>query len=116
MVNKQEIVKKAYKAFNNRDIETAVSLMQPDVAWPNGVDGGYVHGRDAVRAYWTKQWTKIDPHVDALAFKTAEDGRVVVDVRQIVRDLSGNVISDEMVQHIYTLEDGLVQTMEIQQG
>ena len=113
MLNKQEIVKKAYTAFNNRDIETALSLMQADVAWPNGMEGGHVYGHEAVRDYWTRQWAQIDPHVDPLAFKTIEDGRVVVDVHQIVRDLSGNVISDQMLQHIYTLEDGLVRTMEI---
>jgi ketosteroid isomerase-like protein len=112
----QALITKAYKAFNNRDIETAVSLMQPDVAWPNGVDGGYVYGRDAVRDYWTKQWMMIDPRVEPMAFKTDDDGRVVVEVHQVVRDLLGNVISDQTLQHIYTMEDGLVRTMEIRKG
>jgi hypothetical protein len=28
------------------------------------MDGGYVHGREAVREYWTRQWTMVSPHVE----------------------------------------------------
>jgi len=112
-VNKQEMLKKAYTAFNSRDIETALSLMHSDVAWPDGINGGYVHGHDAVREYWRQQWAKFGVHVEPMAFKTLEDKRVSVEVHQTVRDLAGKVIADYMVQHIYTLEEGLVRTMEI---
>jgi len=26
------------------------------VDWPNGMEGGRVHGHAEVRAYWTRQW------------------------------------------------------------
>ena len=35
--------------------------------------------------------------------------------RQIVRDPSGNVVADEMVQHVYSIEDGLVKSMEVRE-
>lgn len=35
MENKiQDLIKKAYAAFNARDIDTALSTMHPDVQWP----------------------------------------------------------------------------------
>ena len=40
-------------------------------------------------------------------------GRIVVDVHQVVRDLSGSIVVDQMVQHIYSMRDGLIGHMEI---
>ena len=53
---KQELLKGAYAAFNRRDLETALALLYPEVEWANGLEGGTVHGPEAVRAYWTRQW------------------------------------------------------------
>ena len=98
--------------FNDRDVERAASD-DPDVDWANGMDGGFVQGHQAVREYWTRQWSQIDPHVEPQRFTTDDAGRVVVDVRQVVRDLAGRVVSDQMVQHVYVIQDGLVRRMEI---
>jgi nuclear transport factor 2 (NTF2) superfamily protein len=107
-----ELLTTAYEAFNARDIERALATMHPDVEWPNGMEGGYVHGRDGVRAYWTRQWTIIDPHVEPRGFRP--DGqRVVVDVHQVVRDRAGAIVTDRMVQHVYDIDSGLIRRMEI---
>ena len=103
----------AYAAFNARDVDAALATMHPDVAWPNGMEGGWVYGREAVRAYWTRQWGIIDPRVEPRRFTTGAEGRVVVDVHQVVRDRAGTVVTDQMVQHVYTIDDGLIQRMEI---
>jgi hypothetical protein len=103
----------AYHAFNARDIDAALAAMHPDVDWPNGMDGGRVHGHDGVRDYWTRQWTVIDPHVEPQRFGTDETGRIIVDVHQVVRDRTGNVLADQMVQHVYLMKDGLIRSMEI---
>lgn len=50
-----------YDAFNARDIDTVLAAMTQDVDWPNAWEGGRVHGRDAVRSYWTRQWAEINP-------------------------------------------------------
>ncbi len=50
----QEGLRRAYAAFNARDIEVVLSLMYQDVEWPNGMEGEYVYGHDGVRAYWTR--------------------------------------------------------------
>lgn len=108
-----DVLRSAYEAFNRRDAETLLAMMHPDVDWPNTVEGGRVRGRDGVREYWRKQWLTIDPRVEPLAFQDNKQGRTIVDVRQIVRDLNGNVIVDRMLQHVYSLRDGLIERMEI---
>jgi hypothetical protein len=117
MVDESSIatLRKAYAAFNARDIDGAVAVMKPDVTWPNGMEGGTVHGHDGVRAYWTRQWGMINPHVEPEGFESDAAGRIVVSVHQVVRDLTGNVLHDRNVQHVYTLEDGLIGRMEIRE-
>ncbi len=115
MQTQQDLLIKAYAAFNDRDIDAALTIMHPDVVWANGMEGGYVHGREAVRDYWTYQWNLIDPHVEPQGFQLDESGQIVVNVHQVVRDLDGNVIVDQMVQHVYTLENGLIRQMNIQE-
>jgi hypothetical protein len=110
-----KLLQKAYAAFNGRDIDGALATMNPDVVWPNGMEGGTVHGHEGVRAYWTRQWGMIDPHVEPVNFREDEPGRITVDVHQVVRDLSGNVMLDRMVQHVYTLRDGLIRSMDIRE-
>lgn len=89
--------------------------MNADVVWPNGMEGGVVHGHEGVRAYWTRQWAMIDPHVEPKTFDTDPAGRVIVGVHQVVRDLSGKVLLDRMVEHIYTMKNGLIQSMDIRE-
>jgi hypothetical protein len=40
---------------------------------------------------------------------------VVVTVHQVVRDLSGKMLVDRMVEHVYSVEDGLIRSMEIRE-
>ena len=108
-----ELLHAAYAAFNARDIDAALALMTPDVAWPKAFKGGVVRGPEDVRAYWTEQWSEIDPHVEPIFFYSEEIGRILVDVHQVVRDEAGAVLVDERVGHRFTLEHGLIQAMEV---
>jgi len=108
-----ELLRAAYAAFNTRDIDAAVSLMTPDVTWPQAFKGGFVRGPDEVRAYWTEQWSEIDPHVEPLAFYPEDAGRILVEVHQVVRDLAGTTLVDERVGHRFTIEHGLIRGMEV---
>jgi uncharacterized protein (TIGR02246 family) len=113
-VSIEALLERTYAAFNARDVEAVLALMHPDVDWPNGMPGGRVAGREAVRAYWTRQWGLIDPTVEPRRVQPTPDGRVAVDVHQVVRDLAGCVLKEEMVRHVYAFEDGLIRSMEIQ--
>jgi ketosteroid isomerase-like protein len=109
------LLKRAYQAFNARDIDGALATMQPDVEWPNGMEGGTVHGHTGVREYWTRQWTILDSHVDPVSFAADEHGRIVVEVHQVVHDISGKLLLDRMVQHVYSIEAGLIRNMQIRE-
>jgi hypothetical protein len=88
--------------------------MHPEVDWPNAWEGGRVRGREAVAAYWERQFEQISSQVEPLAFRREADGSIVVDVHQVVRDAgSGEVVSDSRVVHIWRLEDGLVVRMDV---
>jgi len=113
MPTHEEILADVYAAFNARDIDRTLARMHPDVDWPNGMEGGRVHGHAAVRDYWTRQWKMIDPRVEPQRMAVDDASRTLVDVRQVVRDLAGKVLKDEMVQHVYRFEAGLVRSMEI---
>ncbi len=108
-----ELLRAAYAAFNARDIDAALSLMTPDVAWPRAFKGGFVQGPEEVRAYWAEQWSEINPHVEPIAFYPENADRILVDVHQVVRDMTGTVIADEHVGHRFTLNHGLIRIMEI---
>ncbi len=115
MKTNQQILTAAYEAFNARDIDSVLSLMHPDVDWPNGMEGGRVHGREEVRDYWLRQWSVVNPRVEPVGFKNDSGGRTIVDVHQVVRDPAGSVLIDQMVQHVYAIHDELIQHMEIRQ-
>ena len=110
----RELLIAAYREFNARRIDPVLALMHPDVIWPNGMEGGTVHGHDEVRRYWTRQWAMIDPHVEPLRMEKDERGRTMVHVRQVICDLNGKLLIDTMVRHAYTLRQGLIERMEIE--
>jgi hypothetical protein len=115
MAAEHDLFTKTYQAFNARDIDAALAVMHPEVDWPNGWEGGRVYGREGVRHYWTRQWAAINPSVEPVGFDMDEEGRTVVKVHTVVRDLDGNLLVDGMVEHIYVVEDGLIRRMEIRE-
>ena len=110
----EDLIKKAYTAFNSRDIDTALLTMHPDVQWPKAFEGGYVTGHNEITEYWTRQWTEINPNVEPVGFNEKEDGTLEITVHQIVKNLQGTMIFDGIVKHVYTLQDGLLRRMDIE--
>lgn len=103
-----------YDAFNSRDTEKLLAAMTGDVDWPNGWEGGRVHGRDQVRSYWQSQWAELDSRVEPITISSQPDGRVTVEVHQYAHDLAGEMLWDGRVRHVYELRDGLVARMDIE--
>ena len=119
--NDVEMIKRIYRSFNARDIDGVLAVLSDDVAWANGMDGGHVHGPEAVRAYWTRQWAVVSPRVEPVAFKNTEGGAVVVEVIQSVFDLNGQPLDgqthglkDKTVTHIFRVEGGKIVRFDIQ--
>ncbi|WP_230312733.1 hypothetical protein [Nakamurella alba] len=70
-------------------------------------------GHEEVRAYWLRQWGEIDPVVTPVAVTTEPDGALAVQVRQLVRSHAGEMMSDDLLDHVYRFHDGLVREMTI---
>jgi ketosteroid isomerase-like protein len=108
-----KLLHSGYAAFNARDIDAALALMTPDVVWARAFKGGFVQGAEEVRAYWTEQWNEVDPYVEPMDFHLEEDGRILVEVHLVVRDLAGAILVDERIGHRFMIEQGLIQSMEV---
>jgi ketosteroid isomerase-like protein len=116
-----KIVERLYDRFNARDIDGVLTALADDVAWANGMDGGHVHGHEAVRDYWTRQWSMVSPRVEPVGFRRAADGAIIAEVLQSVRDLEGKPLqgqthglTDKTVGHVFHLRDGKVTRFDIQ--
>jgi ketosteroid isomerase-like protein len=123
MEHEIETLKRIYECFNARDIDGVLAVLADDVAWANGMDGGHVHGHDAVRRYWTRQWAVVSPHVEPTGFERMADGSIVATVRQSIRDLDGNPIVDaahglrsKRVDHVFRVRDGKVARFDIRES
>jgi hypothetical protein len=108
-----EFLKQVYNHFNARDMETVLAAMHESVMWANGMEGGHVYGHDGVRSYWTRQWAMISPHVEPVGFSKGPQNEVIVEVHQVVHDLNGDLLVDQMVGHIFTIENGLIRRFDI---
>jgi hypothetical protein len=80
VANPRDILPGLYRAFNDRDIDAVLERMHPAVDWPNVWEGGRVHGRGAVRAYWTRQFQEISGQVEPEAISEEPDGSITVEV------------------------------------
>jgi hypothetical protein len=113
MSPEHEMLREMYRDFNARRVDAVLERMHPDVAWANGMEGGHVHGREAVRAYWTRQFESLNPQVEPQKIERSADGQWVVTVHQVVSDLNGNLLLDTVVYHRYQILDGLIVRMDI---
>lgn len=114
MSSSEEVLRRACRAFNAREIDAATELMHPNVDWPNAWEGGRIVGRGAVREYWKRQFEAISSELEPEAFTEEPDGAITVDVRQIVHEAnSGRLISDSHVRHRFHFEDGLIVRMDV---
>ncbi len=113
MATKDTLIREAYSAFNARDIDGALALMTENVRWPKASEGGHVVGKQEIRAYWTRQWQAFDPHVTPTEIIERVDGKTEVKVRQLVKSLGGDILSDSEVFHVYTISDGQIEGMDI---
>ena len=114
VMQNQDLLNKAYAAFNARDIGVALTTMHPEIQWPKAFEGGYVSGHAAIRDYWTRQWSEINPRVEPVKCTAREDGTLEVTVHQVVKGLQGELLFNGLVKHVYTLQDGLLRRMDIE--
>jgi hypothetical protein len=116
MTKTQTLIAEAYSAFNQRNIDAALALMSENVSWPKASEGGRVVGKEEIRSYWTRQWQEFDPHVEPVEVIDREEGETDVKVHQLVKSLSGDVLFDSEVWHVYTIANGLIERMDLKES
>ena len=109
----EEVLRGTYAAFNARDIDAALTALHEGVDWPNVIDGTRAVGHNEIRSYWSRQFDEVDSQVEPKRFAVDPEGRIMVDVHQILRDKDGSLLDDRMVRHVYTISDGLVIQMDV---
>jgi len=114
MLKNQALIKNAYAAFNARNIEAILQMMHPEVKWAKAWEGDYANGHNEVSAYWQRQWKDIDPKVTPVGFYERENGTLEVEVDQLVKDLEGHILFEGKVRHVYLINDGLLEQMNIE--
>jgi hypothetical protein len=102
-----------YNNFNERKIDFVIDNMTSDVKWANGMDGGFVYGHNGVREYWTRQFTLVSSKVTPMEVKEV-NGEIQIKVHQVVHDLSGKLLADEVVTHIFRLDKNKIAQFDIQ--
>jgi ketosteroid isomerase-like protein len=114
MTDTQALIATIYSAFNRRDTQGALAFMSENVSWPKASEGGRVVGKEEIRAYWSRQWQEFDPHVEPIEVIERGAGHTDVRVRQIVKNLDGDVLFDGEVWHSYTIAGGLIERMDLE--
>jgi hypothetical protein len=113
MQSDRDLLISACAGFNARELAAALHIMHPNEDWPNGMEGGRVHRHQGVREYWTRQWSWIDPHVEPIEFRTDGSGKNTVTIPKVVSRMDGDVLIDQLVEHAYLIENGLIRRMDI---
>jgi len=110
----QRRIRRLYAAFNEGNIDTVLAGLTVDVAWANGMEGGHVHGHGGVRDYWMRQFQQIRSTVEPHHIELAPDGRVAVQVHQVVQSADGSqLLDDTWVRHLFTFRNGQVSRFDI---
>jgi ketosteroid isomerase-like protein len=110
----EDTIRQAYAAFNDRDIERAVTMMDPNVEWPDVVDGGFVHGHGGVRRHWRDVFASADTRIEINDLARRPDRSVAAHVRQVVVGPGGQTLSEHRLIHVFRLDDGLITRMDVE--
>ena len=114
-MEREAMITTLYYAFNARDVDTLLGTMHREITWPNGIEGGTVWGRDAVREYWERLWLMLDPKVRAMGFThDADSDTVTVAVSQgDAQHPPARCKLERVLHHVFSFTDGRIARLEI---
>lgn len=106
-------LERAYRFFNDRDIDGLFTMLTDDVEWPDVANGAVLRGKEAIRPYWEGQFAVADPTVTPTAFIPAGDDLVAI-IDQRILDLHGQLlVPPAVVFHRYTFSGDLIRRMMV---
>lgn len=116
MDKETDLITQLYEDFNARKTDSILAKLTEDVRWANGMDGGYVHGHNALQEYWKRQWASLNPQIKAVGFSKTEDGSILVEALFTGQPMEGQAqgFKDIPVGHVFHLKGGLVTRFDIQ--
>ena len=113
------LLRRMYEVFSTDERDAFVPhCLSADLDWPNVLDGVRLHGHDAVRTYWARQFASGHPLVRLEALRPDDDGEAVVaTVRPGTRTEAGEEWAAETVEHVYRFDaEGLVSRMDVRKA
>ena len=111
-----QFLEQVYQRFNARDIEAVLAgtPLRCDVGRWQCRQGTSTAARPWPESSDSTMGNASDPRVEPTAFSAGADGDLtIVEVHQTVRDLQGAVLVDQMVGHIFRIENGLITRFDI---
>jgi hypothetical protein len=109
------LFKNLYENFNARKIDEVITQMTENVKWANGMEGGFVYGKSAVRSYWTRQFEIVSSKVVPLDILVKKD-QVRVKVHQVVHGLNHALLADEIVYHVFRVNHDRIHEFYIERN
>ncbi|KRA73986.1 hypothetical protein ASD89_11085 [Caulobacter sp. Root656] len=113
MADARELVLRLHEAIGRRDAEAAAALFHPLARFRNYLDEGQVVGPAGAQAFYLRLFETLAPNIDLLSIQTLADGRAQAELQVSVHDRSGRLWSDSRVTATYTVQDGLIQSVEL---
>ena len=110
--DKVRVLEDLYRWFNRREIDRVLSALSTTVRWPNVIERTEIHGHEAVRAYWSKQFQTIEPLVEPVGFQD-RDSSVAVRVHQVVRIKATGQVVESDVTHAFSFDQLLITSMVV---
>ena len=115
MSSEEQSVTAIYEAFNTANLENLAELLHSDVDWETTPPGGRTRGREQVCALFADRMAEWTWEFQPTSILTGEDGRITVHGRSAVRKKDGTARRDQEVEHLYTMQDGLVRKADLVQ-
>jgi nuclear transport factor 2 (NTF2) superfamily protein len=112
MTGTQDLVRRMYAAYNGRDAEGLLALLTDDADWPDGQVR--LHGKDELRDYWRRQWTRTHTHDEPSEPVDLGGGRIAVRVDQTVCTPDGTPVSTGRFRHLFQIRDGFAARLDIE--
>jgi uncharacterized protein (TIGR02246 family) len=112
----QAVLAKAYEAVNAQDLVGVRDTLHPDATWPDTLEGGRLHGREAILAHFEQLFALTRPNIQLIRIVDETDGALDVEVQLLVQDHKGHIWSDTRARLTYRFADGLLSDVIILSG
>jgi len=113
MTRDEDRIAELYAAINARDLDATLACYAPDARFADGLEGGMVEGRDAIRAHFIQLFETIRVELAPIDLAREPDGRLRARLQVETRGPGGGLWQDDLVTVWYRLERGLIVEQDV---